>query len=104
MALSTPLVSKIRTRRPLTVLFTVVTILWVTALSLYPAHSPVPMGSVSTHHTAVAHPERTTDEASLDRAPLTAHHHIHRHRLPVASKVILPFKAPPEPWLSGHRG
>ncbi|MBY0794695.1 M23 family metallopeptidase [Corynebacterium parakroppenstedtii] len=104
MALSTPFVSKIRTRSSLTVLFTVVTILWVTALSLFPAHSPVLMASASTRHTTVAHAEGTTDETSLDRAPLTAHHHIHRHRLPVASKVILPFKAPPEPWLSGHRG
>lgn len=104
MALSTPFVSKIRTRSSLTVLFTVVTILWVTAFSLCPAHSPVLMASASTRHTTVAHAEGTTDETSLDRAPLTAHHHIHRHRLPVASKVILPFKAPPEPWLSGHRG
>ena len=104
MALSTPLVSKIRTRRPLTALFTVVTILWVTALSLYPAHSPVLMGSASTRHTAVAHLERTTDEASLEHTPNAAHHHVRRHRLPVASKVILPFKTPPEPWLSGHRG
>ena len=102
MALSTPLVSKIRTRSSLTVLFTLVTIVWVTALSLCPAHSPVLMGSENTLYTAVAHPKGTPDEASLSHA--TAHHHVRRHRLPVASKVILPFKAPPEPWLSGHRG
>ena len=104
MALSTPFVSKIRTRSSLTVLFTAVTIMWVMALSLCPAHSPVLMASASTRNTAVAHAEGTTDEASLKHTPLTAHHHIHRHRMPVASKVIVLFKAPPEPWLSGHRG
>ena len=100
-----PHVSRLRTRSSLTVLFTlftVVTIVWVTALIFCPAHSPILMGSGNTLYTAVAHVEGTPDEASLRQA--TAYHHIRRHRLPIASKVIVPFKAPPEPWLSGHRG
>lgn len=104
MAFSPPVVSRIRTGSSLTLLFIVVTIVWVTALTLCPAHSPFLRESMSTPHTAIARTKGTTDEVSLRRTPYAAHHHIRRHRLPVASKVIVPFRPPPEPWLSGHRG